>query len=293
MSDLRLRALAAADRLGRHLGSLAEEERTALALALRRSRSRGLVGADDRVDVHWLARGQGASAAVGRIDLRGPFGVTMPFGTAFVVGPGVVLTNHHVLSGASVAAGARLVLGHERAVDGSVRSGAVLPLDPDRLYLADPELDYALVGVEGDCPPPLEVRLTPISVQAPLVVIQHPGGEPKQLGMGRCLALSEDEGFVHHDADTRRGSSGAPVFDLSWRVVALHRQAVPRIDEQGRILAQDGSLWTDAMGADAMDVLTNEGALLRAVAAHVAARADSLSADTREQVQLLLSWWAG
>lgn len=291
MSALRTRALAAGQRLERRVRSLTEAEQRWLGADLERSRSRGIVGSDDRVDVHWLHRGQQAAAAVGRIDVLGPFDVPLSSGTAFVVAPGVVLTNHHVLPRDAIAARARLLLGYERSVDGQVHPGTPLRLDPDTLFLADPTLDYALVAVDGVCPSPLFISLAPVAADVPLVVVQHPGAAPKQLSLGHSHLASQADGFLHYSADTRRGSSGAPVFDLSWRVVALHREAVPRVDDQGGILARDGQPWTEALGADAMDVIANEGVLMGSVATGLWERKASLSSHTRQQVETLLAGW--
>jgi V8-like Glu-specific endopeptidase len=60
------------------------------------------------------------------------------------------------------------------------------------------------------------------------MVIQHPGGEPKQVSFIACEAIQDPvdgrgpETDFTHTCDTAGGSSGAPVFDLQGRLVGLH-----------------------------------------------------------------------
>lgn len=53
-------------------------------------------------------------------------------------------------------------------------------------------------------------------------IIQHPGGGPKQIGLYHNTVVFAGEGRVQYLTDTLPGSSGAPVFNDTWQVVALH-----------------------------------------------------------------------
>jgi V8-like Glu-specific endopeptidase len=58
----------------------------------------------------------------------------------------------------------------------------------------------------------------------PLNIIQHPSGEPKQIAIRRNDYVgpgSLPSRFLYL-TDTLPGSSGAPIFDDSWRVMGLH-----------------------------------------------------------------------
>ena len=60
----------------------------------------------------------------------------------------------------------------------------------------------------------------------PLLVVQHPGGEPMAFSNGHILGLGlpPDDGFVLlHDAKTRDASSGSPCLSIDWKVVAIHQ----------------------------------------------------------------------
>ncbi|MFC8142403.1 trypsin-like serine peptidase [Streptomyces paradoxus] len=51
-------------------------------------------------------------------------------------------------------------------------------------------------------------------------IIQHPRGEPKQLSLRDNQIVDALERFLHYESDTREGSSGSPVFNDPWEVVA-------------------------------------------------------------------------
>ena len=75
------------------------------------------------------------------------------------------------------------------------------------------------------------------------------------------------EQFLHYRTDTAPGSSGSPVFNDQWEVVALHHSGVPQRDEQGRILATDGSVWEPEMGEHRIDWKANEGVRISQIVA--------------------------
>ncbi len=55
-------------------------------------------------------------------------------------------------------------------------------------------------------------------------IVQHPGGMPKQIALyHNVVVFSDPADFrVQYLTDTLPGSSGSPVFDSEWRVVAMH-----------------------------------------------------------------------
>jgi len=97
-----------------------------------------------------------------------------------------------------------------------------------------------------------------------LTIIQHPNGERKQVCVreNRLLKYDSNGPFVWYQTDTVGGSSGSPVFNNSWEVVALHHSGVPRTAKvNGRTvwLAKDGKPWSEGMAEDQIDWIANEG----------------------------------
>ncbi len=111
------------------------------------------------------------------------------------------------------------------------------------------ELDYALVRLErqlGDEPSapkggeggPKRGWLTlpsgaPVFLpKAPLMIAQHPDGKPLKLAIDTesVIGVNTNRTRVRYATNTEAGSSGSPVFDLDWKLVALHHLGDPAYD---------------------------------------------------------------
>ncbi len=77
------------------------------------------------------------------------------------------------------------------------------------------------------------------------------------------------DNFVHYRTDTSPGSSGSPVFNDQWEIVALHHSGIPKKDSQGRILATNGAVWNQSMGADKIHWIANEGIRISKILRHI------------------------
>lgn len=93
----------------------------------------------------------------------------------------------------------------------------------------DEALDYAIVKIDK----PLEripLTLAPSSLknlynaQHPVNIIQHPAGQPKMLSIRNNRVHELTEWELSYFTDTESGSSGSPVCNDNWQVVALHRR---------------------------------------------------------------------
>lgn len=196
-------------------------------------RPRKVVGTEDFLAVGYLAAGVRAARAVGRVVIR-EGGQVAGFGTGSLVSSALLLTNHHVLPSADVAEGSSVEFSFEDGADGQPLTPVTVNLDPGRFFLADEELDFALVAVGGT---PDELadfgfnRLHEDEGDATeghfVTIVQHPRGEKKQIALRENRIVDVLDSFVHYEADTEPGSSGSPVFDDGWEVVALHHASVP------------------------------------------------------------------
>lgn len=90
-------------------------------------------------------------------------------------------------------------------------------------HQSDNTIDYALVSIMGK-PEYAVARLysgVPSTIQ-PVRLIHHPRGEPVQISEAGQIVQLEKE-YIQHTIKTDYGSSGGPIFDSSWRVIAIHR----------------------------------------------------------------------
>jgi endonuclease G len=262
-----------------------------------------VIGGENFLGVSFFDLGRRAARSIGRIEIRTPDGRS-GHATGSLVAPRLLLTNRHVLPLASWARQSRVVFDHEDDLDGRPRPTVTFELDPDAFYEAHPELDFALVAVRETSLVPAGVRLDSygflpldptqgkISIGEPINIIQHPGGLPKQVVLqdNRLLDLPDDPpDWLHYEADTEPGSSGAPLFNLEWEVVGLHHAGWPRRDEAGRILARGGGLWSEELGEQAVDWLGNEGARVSRIVEALRGRLPEITGPQRNLLAALLT----
>jgi endonuclease I/V8-like Glu-specific endopeptidase len=237
-----------------------------------------VLGTNDLIGVSFLELGLAASRSVARIHVRSGGGALLAYGTGFLVSPQLLLTNNHVIENTAQAAWSRAELNFEVGGGGQIKPPVSVSLDPETFFLTDPELDYTLVAIRPDPTSAEYGWLRLIEEQGKLMVgewvniIQHPNGEPKQLALRENQVVDELEQFLHYRTDTAPGSSGSPVFNDQWEVVALHHSGVPVRDEQDRILTPDDRIWEPWMGEHRIAWKANEGARISRVVAHIKAQ---------------------
>jgi hypothetical protein len=175
------------------------------------------------LDVAYLAKGYETARAVVKLRMR--FVDGWYFGTAFLITPDRLLTANHnlVKPSGEIAREVTSLFDYERAIDGPEAEGMTVPcrLDSIRGEAAD---DWAVIDLAEPRPDRPLVRLsnTPALADDRVAIIQHPNGMAKQVAMHNNLVTFANEVRMQYLTDTLPGSSGAPVFDVKWNVVALH-----------------------------------------------------------------------
>jgi len=158
------------------------------------------------------------------------------FGTGWLIGTKHVITNHHVINartdGEAPASPSDFDLQAKGVVvqfgyDDEQAEGE--PLEIAALTASDAQLDYALLELAAEPAErePLPLWARPIDLaggtRLPVNIIQHPGGHPKQIAIRNNLAAALEGGELRYFTDTAEGSSGSPVCNDQWQVLALHR----------------------------------------------------------------------
>ena len=194
----------------------------------------------------WFDRYEGIKRQVCRVEADGA-----GIGTGFLVGPGAVLTNWHVmrearergvedrlicrfdfrrLTAGGTAPGIEAKVGS--SIDERPCSDAELTLNPDAPPPNADELDYALLNLAAPMPERGWLALRdppPVAAGAPLIIVQHPDGEPMKFAIDTDAVI----GFMHgglrlrYNTNTKPGSSGSPCFSMGWDLLALHHFGDP------------------------------------------------------------------
>ncbi|QDU37561.1 Extracellular ribonuclease precursor [Maioricimonas rarisocia] len=226
-----------------------------------------ILAENDLMPVSYLALGMQKARSVGRIHVKDTSGRRLGFGTGFLVSPTLLLTNNHVLESENDAVGSEVEFDFEVDLAGNVRQTVLFKLAPQTFFLTDRDLDFTLVAVSPASGREARewgwihmVDEDGLIVTGEYVsIIQHPNGEAKQLALRENEVVDLLDDFAHYRTDTAPGSSGSPVFNDQWELVALHHSGVPERDRDGNILAVDGRKWEPWMGDHRIKWIANEG----------------------------------
>ncbi len=156
-----------------------------------------------------------ARCTVGRIESPKGTGI----GTGVLIAQKMLLTCDHILS-------------KSRAQQGWVRfnytpNSYVLDLDVFELDLSSATCssreDYALIPIKGEPKQQMAIAINAILDSGQEIrLIHHPQGQYLIISaLGQIVQVGED--YIDHNISTDEGSSGGPIFNRDWQLVAIHR----------------------------------------------------------------------
>ena len=233
----------------------------------------------DFVDVAFLQRGAYAARAVARIATRDGQGL----GTGFMISPVLFLTNNHVIGSKADAADLLVEFDYERDLAGRPRVPTRFAFAPEACFLTNDQddLDYTVLAVGGRLSGPGTLAgysFLPISAARDkhqlgdhANIVQHPDGRLKEAVLRENQLVSRASTTLHYVADTEPGSSGSPVFNVLWQVIALHHWGSPHrdlLDQNGKRIAKT----------------VNEGIRISAIVTDMNTRKSGLPAREREKI---------
>ncbi len=246
-----------------------------------------MMGTNDLVDEFYLERALAAAKPVCRIVLRTDAGRERGFATGFLISPRVVMTNWHVFPEAEEARNAVAEFEYKFDIRGNPVTPVRFRVRPDLFFHATRELDYALVAVEEEA---VEnggrlsqfgyhrLARTPGKILEGewITIIQHPAGQRRQYAIRENQLVAKLDSFLWYMSDTAQGSSGAPAFNDSFQVVALHHSGKAR-KEDGQYVLRDGRRVVSLDGIEEEDVIweKNEGVRVSVMCADMKQRLDA------------------
>lgn len=173
--------------------------------------------------ISFLQTGIKKAKSVARVLILRPNGTEA--GTGFLLPNNLFLTNNHVIGDIATAQIAKLQFDYEVSINGLAMQPTEFMLDPANGFATSTNEDWTAVKVKGDANTgfgAISLTATSIAKNDFVNIIQHPGGRYKQIGMYHNLVTHSDAKIVQYLTDTEPGSSGSPVFNSQWEVVALH-----------------------------------------------------------------------
>jgi endonuclease G, mitochondrial len=257
-----------------------------------------IINGNELDSINYLARGIIASRSVCRIQLRDARANLVGYASGFLIGPGLMMTNNHVFGRPADALNSVADFDYELDVGGMEREPVRFGFEPAEFFYTNDRLDYSIVAVA-----PVSLaggrRLIdwgwlPLSGEPGkgdlgeyLTIIQHPGGQLKQICVRDNKLLKYAGDFAWYMTDTSSGSSGSPAFNRFWQVIALHHSGVAKKDGQGRMLTKDGKIWDPSMDETSIDWIANEGVRVSAIVADlkVAVGSNPLVKPVLDEVQ--------
>jgi endonuclease G len=186
----------------------------------------------DYVPVAYLDLARMAASAVGRIVDASRRAI----GTGTMVSSRLLLTNNHVTPDVATGVGQIVQFDYELEVEGTPKVPSEFRLDPNTFYWTsiEDELDATLIAVGARISGARELRefgVCPLSGAADkhaegdfVTLVQHPEGDYKQIALRENRVIGRGKGgtTLHYQSDTLPGSSGSPVFNDQFQLVALH-----------------------------------------------------------------------
>jgi endonuclease G, mitochondrial len=250
-----------------------------------RSGAESIVGTtEDFLRVSFLSQGADRARSVGYVEVN--YGSKSEIGTGFMVSPQLFLTNRHVVENEAAAHGTQVAFFRELDEHGVPKPVTTFLLDPTRfaLFSPDDQFDYALVALgqrQSGLAAPSELGFCALSDQPDKHVIgmntniiQHPSGWPKMISVRNNILTARTDHTLLYETDTEQGSSGSPVFNDDWQLVALHHWGEPFLD-QGNF-------------KNAVPLNVNEGVRISAIYRDLASRLDQLPGALRALLQQAL-----
>ena len=145
-------------------------------------------------------------------------------GTGFLIQPDLILTNYHNVSDddfgdvQSLVAEFDYEVGFDPQLKALVRKGLIKSIKKNK------EHDWAVIRLEKPVdrmPIPLGTEYA-IGIDDHIIIIEHPLGTHKQFALDMLSVRYVDDRVIQYLADTQKGSSGSPVFNIKMDVIALH-----------------------------------------------------------------------
>ena len=182
--------------------------------------------------INFLEKGILSSRSVAKIEVNKDYEIEVGTGFIFKIEQFdelFFMTNAHVISNKATIPRTRIILNYEEDIDGLTKISKNFKIDSNGIWYVSPikELDVAIFKLAASDDELSEfgyLSLKKVEVKKNdfVNIIQHPAGQMKQIALYHNIVTSVESRAIQYLTATMGGSSGSPVFNSDWEVVALH-----------------------------------------------------------------------
>lgn len=180
-----------------------------------------IIGENTLRHVAFLQRGLQISKAVAYIEIENKWS-----GTGFMISSKFLITNNHVIHNEMFLPSTTFRFNYQLTFDGNPEIFKEYKAKDNGFFYTNPDLDYTIVELEqqpGNIWGFLSLKNNPkIFTNERVNIVQHPAGMPKQISFQNNFVAYIDSKIMQYYTSTMSGSSGSPVLNDRWQVVAIH-----------------------------------------------------------------------
>jgi len=189
------------------------------------------MGYNTLLPINFLARGIISSRSVAKVEKRK--GAFTEVGTGFLFKVDEIddlffMTNFHVINAKEDIKNTRIIFDYEEDINGNTKASKSFTINELGPWYLSPVREYdvaifkLLETAEIEQYGFIPLKKNDVKKNEFVNIIQHPGGQLKQIALYHNIVTNTDSRIVQYLTDTMKGSSGSPVFNSNWEVVALH-----------------------------------------------------------------------
>ncbi len=232
------------------------------------------IGDNDSVYSNFVELILNAKRKVGRVVIKSGSKI-VGYASGFMVSPELLLTNWHVFKSEDAVQQSEIQFFYELDAQGNLGQHYSFRLNSKTFFHSFKDLDYCFIAVEKmDVTGQLSIDDIGYLFLDPglgklgdedkesLNIIHHPDGDYKQLSIRENKFEKILTTTIWYKSDTAPGSSGSPVLNDQFQVVALHHMGVADqnangdyLDKKGNIIPKEG----DQIDAAKLHWIANEG----------------------------------
>lgn len=155
-------------------------------------------------------------------------------GTGFLIGKNIILTNNHVIKDNSLIEDYIFRFNYQLDINNLPEKHEDYRANSKGIFYTNVNLDYTIIELQGLTNNKwgyIPLKSNKINVGDRVNIIQHPAAMPKSICVQHNFVERIDNYYIQYLTSTMKGSSGSPVFDDQWNILALHHA--------GRILTEN------------------------------------------------------